>query len=402
MTKLGHFSGEPGYRKVSITHHHGLRVCSTCMRLTEASYENFSSLNGSKTTESHSTPSQLDIYMATTMPAAAHRQDKISGVVTEIPVAGYWSPGKTMEEQERRWRGRQHQQQRPPAGPPSLNFTIQDKRTGIAMFVIFTFFDSLVLPVGLYFALWYGFGPGNPTNQPLSGSIVMTIVTAIIGGTSLLELLQRAWRLGKKDSRCRVFGAEWWHFDWFEWWFILCWIFIIIEVSIAFIPDNPNKRLMAMPVSTVLLIFGTVSLIVEILRYFSIPSPVRISSILKGSQLRPGIYPLIEDICAVDGSGNTAFRESLNRRYTDSAVFRAMLQRMGVFWALGAECCAITTLALVFALDDGLDDYAYTIGWALPWVWAGPWVLVTIFYVRRELEKEQRVWALEMESYRIV
>lgn len=157
-----------------------------------------------------------------------------------------------------------------------------------------------------------------------------------------------------------------------------------------------------MPVSTVLLIFGTVSLIVEILRYFSIPSPVRISSILKGSQLRPGIYPLIEDICAVDGSGNTAFRESLNRRYTDSAVFRAMLQRMGVFWALGAECCAITTLALVFALDDGLDDYAYTIGWALPWVWAGPWVLVTIFYVRRELEKEQRVWALEMESYRIV
>lgn len=177
---------------------------------------------------------------------------------------------------------------------------------------------------------------------------------------------------------------------------------LTLLVPSAFIPDNPNKRLMAMPVSTVLLIFGTVSLIVEILRYFSIPSPVRISSILKGSQLRPGIYPLIEDICAVDGSGNTAFRESLNRRYTDSAVFRAMLQRMGVFWALGAECCAITTLALVFALDDGLDDYAYTIGWALPWVWAGPWVLVTIFYVRRELEKEQRVWALEMESYRIV
>ncbi|EHA57645.1 hypothetical protein MGG_05400 [Pyricularia oryzae 70-15] len=301
-----------------------------------------------------------------------------------MAVAGYPSPEAIPEEQGQR-RGRQHPQQHAAGGPPPLNFTLHGKRTGIAMFVVFTFFDSLVLPVGLYFGLWYGFGPGSPKDQPLSASVVMTIVTAIIGGASIWELLQRAWRLGRKGSRCRVSFGETDAF-WMIW-----------DAELGLI-----SRLMAMPVSTVLLIFGTVSLALDILRYFSIPAPLRISSTRRGAQLRPGIYPLIEDICAVDGAGNTAFRESLNRRYSDSAVFRAMLQRLGVFWALGAECCAVATLALVLGLDDGLDDYAYAIGWALPWVWAAPWAGVTIFYVRRELDKERRAWALELDSYRIV
>ncbi|KAH8841644.1 hypothetical protein MCOR27_005040 [Pyricularia oryzae] len=400
MTKLGHLSGEAGYRKISITHHHGLRACSTCIRLTEAPDQSAFSVHG-PTMQPQTASALTEIPTSATKPAAADQQDKTPVVITAMAVAGYPSPEAIPEEQGQR-RGRQHPQQHAPGGPPPLNFTLHGKRTGIATFVVFTFFDSLVLPVGLYFGLWYGFGPGSPKDQPLSASVVMTIVTAIIGGASIWELLQRAWRLGRKGSRCRVFGAAWWHFDWFEWWFIVCWVLIIIEVSVAFIPEIPNRRLMAMPVSTVLLIFGTVSLALDILRYFSIPAPLRISSTRRGAQLRPGIYPLIEDICAVDGAGNTAFRESLNRRYSDSAVFRAMLQRLGVFWALGAECCAVATLALVLGLDDGLDDYAYAIGWALPWVWAAPWAGVTIFYVRRELDKERRVWALELDSYRIV
>ncbi|TLS26059.1 hypothetical protein PpBr36_07876 [Pyricularia pennisetigena] len=393
MTKLGHLSQEPGYRKISITHPHGLRACSTCMRTSEAPDDSGSGADGPTTANLDAASSQPDLDISTTKAALAQHQDKDSAVVTAMAVAGYSSSDDVTNEQ--------HQQlQLRPAGPPPLNFTLHGKRTGIAMFVVFTFFDSLVLPVGLYFVLWYGFGPGNPQYHPLSATVVMTIVTAIIGGASIWELLQRAWRLGRKDSRCRVFGAAWWHFDWFEWWFVFCWVLIIIEVSVAFIPDDPNKRLLALPMPTVILIFGTVSLALELLRYLSVPAPIRISSIPSGAPPRPGIYPLIEDICAVDGAGNTAFRESLNRRYTDSAVFRAMLQRLGVFWALGAECCAVATLALVLGLDDGLDDYAYTIGWALPWAWAGPWVLVTIFYVRRELEKERTVWAVEMGSYR--
>ncbi|KAK8119358.1 uncharacterized protein PG998_003984 [Apiospora kogelbergensis] len=281
--------------------------------------------------------------------------------------------------------------------PPSLEFSLIGRRSGIALFVLYTFIDSLLLPVGLYFLLWYGFGPGNPRYHPLSASTVLTIVTTLIGGASIYELLLRGWRLCKKNSGCRVIGARWWYLDWFEWWFAFTWILIIIEIAMAFEPDDPDKRLLAMPLSTVLFIFGTVSLSIDVLHSFSIPAPVRISSIPRGAQLRPGIYPLIEDICAVDGSGTTEFRRNLNHRYAASHVFRTMLRRLGLFWAVGADCCAMVTLALVFGLDDDLIDYAYTIGWVLPFVWAAPWAWATVIYVKRELKKERRLWAVEAE-----
>ncbi|KAK8065182.1 hypothetical protein PG997_011929 [Apiospora hydei] len=285
--------------------------------------------------------------------------------------------------------------------PPPLNYTLRGRRSGIALFVFYTFLDSLVLPVGLYFLLWYGFGPGNPKYHPLSASTVLTIVTTAIGGASIYELLLRAWRLWKKNSDCRVIGARRWYFDWFEWWFVFAWILIIIEIAVAFLPDEPDKRLLAMPLSTVLFIFGTVSLSIDILHHLRVPAPVRMSSIPRGAQLRPGIYPLIEDICAVDGSGRTEFRRRLNRRYAASHVFRAMLRRLGLFWAVGADGCALATAALVFGLaadSDGLVDYAYTVGWVLPFVWAGPWALATVLYVKRELRKEKRLWAIEVAS----
>ncbi|KAK8079220.1 hypothetical protein PG994_003027 [Apiospora phragmitis] len=265
--------------------------------------------------------------------------------------------------------------------PPPLNYTLRGRRSGIALFVFYTFLDSLLLPY-----------------HPLSASTVLTIVTTAIGGASIYELLLRAWRLWKKKSDCRVIGARRWYFDWFEWWFVFAWILIIVEIVVAFLPDEPDKRLLAMPLSTVLFIFGTVSLSIDILHGLSIPAPMRISSIPRGAQLRPGIYPLIEDICAVDGSGTTEFRRNLNRRYAASHVFRTMLRRLGFFWALGADCCAFTTMALVFGLaDDGLIDYAYTIGWVLPFIWAGPSAWATVLYVKRELKKEKRLWAMEVE-----
>lgn len=206
MTKLGHLSGEAGYRKISITHHHGLRACSTCIRLTEAPDQSAFSVHG-PTMQPQTASALTEIPTSATKPAAADQQDKTPVVITAMAVAGYPSPEAIPEEQGQR-RGRQHPQQHAPGGPPPLNFTLHGKRTGIATFVVFTFFDSLVLPVGLYFGLWYGFGPGSPKDQPLSASVVMTIVTAIIGGASIWELLQRAWRLGRKGSRCRVSFGE--------------------------------------------------------------------------------------------------------------------------------------------------------------------------------------------------
>jgi hypothetical protein len=144
-----------------------------------------------------------------------------------------------------------------------------------------------------------------------------------------------------------------------------------------------------------LYVFGTELILVDILRYFHIPAPVRISSVPKGAQLRPCIYSLIEDICAVDGSGGTAYREALDRRYEASHIFRAMLRRLGVFWAVGSQSMAVMCTILIFTVHA---DIAYTIGWSVPFVWAGVWTLCTFWYVKRELRQESKSWAEDVAT----
>lgn len=150
-----------------------------------------------------------------------------------------------------------------------------------------------------------------------------------------------------------------------------------------------------MPLASMTYAFGCELMIIDLMRYFQIPAPCRISSIPKGAQLRPGIYSIIEDVVAVDGSGGTAFREALNRRYEASHIFRAMLRRLGLFWSVGAQACATLTTILIFTLGK---DAAYVVGWSLPFVWAGIWTLGTFWYVDRKLKEEKRVWAEEVAA----
>jgi hypothetical protein len=125
------------------------------------------------------------------------------------------------------------------------------------------------------------------------------------------------------------------------------------------IPKNPPIRLLAMPASSMVLAFGVQMLLIDILRYFKVPAPIRISSLPRGSPLRPGIYSIIEDVCAVDGSGGTEFRQRLNLRYAASHHFRRMLHRLTLFWAFGAVGIGSGTTAAVFVLDS--KDAAYVV-----------------------------------------
>ncbi|ORY70896.1 uncharacterized protein BCR38DRAFT_453594 [Pseudomassariella vexata] len=283
--------------------------------------------------------------------------------------------------------------------PPSLNYTLRTRKMAIFLFWTIIVFDSVAMPVALYFGLWYGVGPGNPNNEKLSANTVFSIVTAAIGGASIVEYFVRFWRLYRKESTCVVLGAHRWYLDSFHWNFSFAWIVVMIELIIGSVPDDPLIRLLSMPLTTMLFVFGTLLLIIDTFRYFRVPAPVRISSVPRGAQLRPGIYSLIEDICAVDGSGGTEFREALERRYEASHVFRAMLRRLGEFWAFGAEGCAVLCTILIFGLNS--VDAAYVIGWSVPFVWAGIWTLCTFWYVNRELKKEAGLWAAEANKARV-
>ncbi|KUI73813.1 hypothetical protein VM1G_09155 [Cytospora mali] len=282
--------------------------------------------------------------------------------------------------------------------PPPLNYTLHTRYMAIFIFWSFIVFDSVVMPIALYYGLWYGVGPGSTTDdqdEVMSANTVFSIVTAAIGGASILEYFVRFWRLYKKGSTCRVIGARRWYLDAFHWNYTLAWLIIMIELVVGTIQYWPPIRLVAMPLTTMLYAFGTEMLIIDILRLFRVPAPFRLSSIPKGAQLRPCVYTIIEDVCAVDGSGGTAFREALNRRYEASHSFRTMLRRLGIFWAVGGEGMAVVCTILIFTVSD---DAAYAIGWSVPFAWAGVWSLCTIWYVKRELKREKAAWAEEVSK----
>ena len=103
---------------------------------------------------------------------------------------------------------------------------------------------------------------------------------------------------------------------------------------------------------------GIQLLIVDIMRLAGLKAPVRMSSLPRGSSLRPGIYAFIEDVVAVDGSGGTEFRQRLNLRYQASKRFRQMLHRLTLFWALGALAIASATTVVIFTVEK---DAAYVV-----------------------------------------
>lgn len=120
--------------------------------------------------------------------------------------------------------------------PPSLNYTLRTRKLSIAFFWSLILFDSVAIPIGLYFGLWYGVGPGanTPTQyrEKLSANAVFSIVTAAVGGASILEYFVRMRRLWRKDSTCRVIGAKRWYLDAFHWNYSLGWIIVMIELIV--------------------------------------------------------------------------------------------------------------------------------------------------------------------------
>jgi len=268
--------------------------------------------------------------------------------------------------------------------PPPLNYTLRTRKKSLLIFWSLIFLDCVCLPIVLYFALWYG--------THLSHNAVFSISTGALGTVSIFEYMLRFRRLWRKGSNCRVIGARRYYLDFFHWNLSVGWTAVMVELIVGTIPKEPPIRLLAMPASSMLFAFGIQMLIIDILRLAKVPAPIRISSLPRGTPLRPGIYSMIEDVCAVDGSGGTEFRQRLNLRYQASHVFRQMLHRLTLFWAIGAIAAASAATAIIFTCSR---DVAYVVGWTLPFAWAAVWAFFTTLYVQKNLKLEEKVWAEE-------
>ncbi|KAI9668247.1 MAG: hypothetical protein M1821_001067 [Bathelium mastoideum] len=240
-------------------------------------------------------------------------------------------------------------------GPPPLEYSLRIRKWSILLFWSLVFLDSVAMPIALYFGLFYG--------THLSHNAVFSISTGALGCVSIVEYFLRFWRLWKKGSTCRAIGARRAYLDWFHWNYSFAWMIIMIELIVGTVPTEPPIRLLSMPVPTLTFAFGVELLIVDVARLLGMRAPFRISSLPQGAPLRPGIYSIIEDIVAVDGSGGTEFRERFNARYNASHYFRQMLHRLTLFWAIPACLVAGATTAIIFTVSK---DVAYVLGWTLP------------------------------------
>jgi hypothetical protein len=147
-------------------------------------------------------------------------------------------------------------------------------------------------------------------------------------------------------------------FDFTHWNVLVAWFIIIAELVVGTIPNPPCMRMLAMPVPSIFFIFALEMLVFEALYVLEKPAPFRVSSILKGDPMRPAIYPVLEDIIAVDGKGGTRFRCRLDQRYRVSPPFRGMLHRVTMLWAVPQVLMAGGTLAGIMIADREL---AYTV-----------------------------------------
>jgi len=140
----------------------------------------------------------------------------------------------------------------------------------------------------------------------------------------------------------------------------------MVELIVGTIPREPPIRLLAMPAATMCYAFGVQMMIIDVMRLLGCKAPIRISSLPRGVPLRPGIYSIIEDVCAVDGGGGTEFRQRLNLRYQASHYFRQMLHRLTLFWAIGALLIAAATTAIIFTTSR---DVAYVVSDIFALIW---------------------------------
>jgi hypothetical protein len=87
--------------------------------------------------------------------------------------------------------------------PPPLNYSLRDRKKAIFWFWTLIFVDCILMPIGLYFGMWYGL-----TRDQVSANAVFSISTALLGTVSIVEYFVRFARLWRKNSNCRVIGAQ--------------------------------------------------------------------------------------------------------------------------------------------------------------------------------------------------
>ncbi|KAM5538579.1 hypothetical protein V8D89_007608 [Ganoderma adspersum] len=273
-----------------------------------------------------------------------------------------------------------------PTRPPSLNYSIASgrRRLWIALFFVLIFIEAGVLPLILFYAIRWGAHLSNTTN--------LAIITSVVGTYSSYKFARRSWYLFISDRghQRRPLGAGRFGPDAFT-------IQISIAMTAFFAPLivgsslNPaSVHIVAMSLSCFMIVFCFPLLITSIWPH-KLKMPFRVSSMPPWTGLPPAVYTIVEDIVAVDGGGCVEFRQAWRIRYEHSAIMRRIIRVTSFYW--GASGCVLAAVLIAIAWTTS-DDVGYGLGWGIPWMWAIFSGAITVPWVREELRRERKEWAL--------
>ncbi|KAL2202499.1 hypothetical protein CC79DRAFT_1337183 [Sarocladium strictum] len=298
----------------------------------------------------------------------------------------YDSRAATRQEYNRRGHTLQEYYEDHPELLPQLPFTWHHgrRRWRLWFFAFLVFVDASAVPIALYYGLHYA---GH-----VEGWIIFAVVTTIWGGPTYLELAIRSFRLIKKERFYRPLGTNSrWCFDMTTWASVLT-IFVVTTLFIVgSAPHIVWLRVLCMPAPALLYCLGGWLLVLNLYNYYDWPAPCRISSTAKGGKVLPPVYYFMEDVVAVNASAGRPYREALAARYAASPRFRRMLYIQSWFWAIPALVLAVP-LTIISVIPQVPATGAYGVAWAVPFLWAVVWGIITVWWCKREMVRERLEW----------
>lgn len=164
-----------------------------------------------------------------------------------------------------------------------------------------------------------------------------------------------------------------------------------LELIVGAAPHHPFVRLCAMPAPSFIIFFGGELLLFSVLGALGYKTPFQMSSLPKGVPIRPVTYTILEDVIAVDTGKGRDYREALNARWEASPRFRRLLKKVDILWSVPALVVGFACTAVV-AIPQINQNIGYGVGWGVPPLWAGLWVVLTTYSVQYELKKEWDEW----------
>ncbi|KAH7312167.1 hypothetical protein B0I35DRAFT_356262 [Stachybotrys elegans] len=306
--------------------------------------------------------------------------------------AYYDSRAATRKEYKRRAQTLQEYYDDNPNLLPQLPFTWHHgkKRWRLILFAFLVVVDASLVPIALYYAMAYG---GN-----VPGWIIFAVVTTIWGGPTYLEFAIRTLRLMKKERFYRPLGTESrWCFDLLNWASTLTIFVVTVLFIVGSAPHNVWLRVLCMPAPAILYCLGGVLAVLTLFHDMKWSAPFRISSTAKGEQVLPGIYYFVEDTVAVNAGGGRPYREAIAARYKASPRFRRMLWVQSWFWAIPSLLVAIP-LTVIAVIPPVPPTIAYGICWAVPFLWASLWGIITVYMCKRDMRNERLEWQASEEK----